>query len=132
MWVAVGSDNLSMRSWTYDSELSCAVVDEEGGFARDLRRALATEHLDGEHPVQGDYEQGGHEQDDMFDAFAETARKLDDWHTAGRRGPRPPGRLRPYRPPRLSRFTRAWASDLYRAVYDPDGRPPALRRKGEF
>ena len=69
---------------------------------------------------------------DMFDAFAEAARKLDDWHAAGRRGPRPPGRLRPYRPPRLSRFTRAWASELYRTVYDPDGRPPALRRKGEF
>jgi phosphatidylserine/phosphatidylglycerophosphate/cardiolipin synthase-like enzyme len=122
VWAAVGSDNLSMRSWTYDSELSCAVIDEDGTFARDLRLTLSGEHL----------EQGGHEPDDMFDAFAESARKMEDWHAAGRRGPRPPGRLRPYRPPKLSRFTRAWAAEVYRIVYDPDGRPPALRRTGGF
>jgi phosphatidylserine/phosphatidylglycerophosphate/cardiolipin synthase-like enzyme len=29
VWMSIGSDNLSMRSWTYDSELTCAVIDEE-------------------------------------------------------------------------------------------------------
>ncbi|MGW4245107.1 phospholipase D family protein, partial [Nocardia sp. NPDC004722] len=28
VWATVGSDNLNRRSWTHDSELSCAIVDE--------------------------------------------------------------------------------------------------------
>jgi hypothetical protein len=40
--------------------------------------------------------------------------------------------LRPLELPRLSRWTRAWAGPFYRLVHDPDGRPRALRRKGEF
>ena len=28
IWVAVGSDNLNRRSWTHDSEISCAILDE--------------------------------------------------------------------------------------------------------
>ena len=28
VWMIVGSDNLNLRSWTNDSELSCAVIDE--------------------------------------------------------------------------------------------------------
>jgi len=33
VWMTVGSDNLNLRSWTHDSELSCAVI----GAERDLR-----------------------------------------------------------------------------------------------
>jgi len=29
VWSAVGSDNLNRRSWTHDSEISCAVIDSE-------------------------------------------------------------------------------------------------------
>jgi hypothetical protein len=42
------------------------------------------------------------------------------------------GRLRPYRLAKLSRWTRLWAGVLYRLLYDPDGRPWNLRRKGSF
>ena len=61
VWMAVGSDNLNRRSWTHDSELSCAVVDgrlderaprDPAGLgdgarvlARDTRIRLAAEHL---------------------------------------------------------------------------------------
>ena len=62
LWASVGSDNINRRSWTHDSELSSAVIDDTRDdrapqvvdrfghgarrFARDLRLELAREHLD--------------------------------------------------------------------------------------
>ena len=144
LWASVGSDNLNLRSWTHDSELSCAVIDDRSDdreprfldrfgdgarvFARDLRLELSREHLD----------RAPGEDSDLLDpvsafaAFTGSARRLQRWYETGRPGPRPPGRLRPYPTPHLSGRTRFWATALYRTIYDPDGRPRGLRRKHQF
>ncbi|MFI6039468.1 phospholipase D family protein [Streptomyces sp. NPDC051315] len=148
VWASVGSDNVNLRSWTHDSELSCAVVDESrdpreprdpGGlgdgarsYARNLRLELSREHLDREAP------RDPHAPDPLcdpvaaFDAFAASAAALDAWHDNGRRGPRPPGRLRTYRPPDLSRTARTLCTPLHRLLVDPDGRPFRLRRRNAY
>jgi phosphatidylserine/phosphatidylglycerophosphate/cardiolipin synthase-like enzyme len=144
VWMSVGSDNVNRRSWTHDSELSCAVIDERldereprvidrfgsGArvLARDLRLQLAREHLDRAPDDDADLvDPAG-----AFTAFRSAAEKLESWHAAGRTGARPPGRLRPYRLPPMSRATRLWATPLYRTIADPDGRPRQLRRKRTF
>jgi phosphatidylserine/phosphatidylglycerophosphate/cardiolipin synthase-like enzyme len=142
VWASVGSDNVNHRSWTHDSELSCAVVDEvlddreprvidgfgDGArrFARDLRLRLMREHL------QRDDDAELIDPVSAFRAFATSAAQLQKWHDGGRAGPRPVGRLRPYRTPTLSRATQLWARPMYRAVYDPDGRPRRMRRRKSF
>ncbi len=144
VWAGVGSDNINRRSWTHDSELSCAVIDDvhderapavvdrfgHGArrFARNLRLELAREHLD--RPDDGDSDLVDPAR--MFAAFADSAAQLQRWHDGGRVGARPAGRLRPYRAARLSKRTLAWATPLYRIVYDPDGRPLTARYRHRF
>lgn len=130
VWTCTGSDNLNVRSWTHDSELSCAVMDADGGaaFGRALRLTLAREHLDRAVADDADLRDPG----GMFDAYHACADALDAWHAAPDDGPRPPGRLRHYRMPELTRRQRAVARAVYRWVCDPDGRPRALRRRHRF
>jgi phosphatidylserine/phosphatidylglycerophosphate/cardiolipin synthase-like enzyme len=144
VWASVGSDNFNRRSWSHDSEIACAVVDaardprepvDPGGlgdgarmFARDLRLQLWREHLG---RTDGD-DRDLLEPVEAVAAFREAALALERWHQGGRRGERPPGRVRPHPRVHLSAATKLWAEPLYRAVYDPDARPRGQRRAGEW
>ncbi|GAA1967110.1 phospholipase D-like domain-containing protein [Nocardioides panacihumi] len=134
VWASTGSDNFCRRSWTHDSELSAVVLDAD--YARDLRLTLAAEHLDRLDDVAarglGEVMADCVEPAGMFDAYAATAARLEEWHRAGRPGERPPGRLRPLPLPRLSPLTRAGAWPTLAVVHDPDGRPPGLRGTPDY
>jgi phosphatidylserine/phosphatidylglycerophosphate/cardiolipin synthase-like enzyme len=143
-WATIGSDNFNRRSWTNDSELTAAIVDEtrdarqptdpaglgDGArtYARELRLTLAREHLDRVAGDDGDLI----DPTSAFAAFASSAARLQEWWDGGRRGPRPAGRLRPINDPPLSTWTKLWATPLYHTAYDPDGRPWGLRRAGRY
>ena len=130
VWASVGSDNFNRRSWTHDSELSCAVLDTEGVFARDLRLRLLREHLD---RAQDGSEDGGlADPHTAVEEIVDAANALDAWYESDCRGPRPPGRLRRHQPERLSRVTRVWAGPVYRMFYDPDGRNLRDRIRGRW
>ncbi|MFB7368314.1 phospholipase D family protein [Streptomyces sp. NPDC056222] len=158
VWASVGSDNINLRSWTHDSELSCAVIDRSPdprrprdpaglgdgarAFARNLRLGLMSEHLGalddagGRRGAAGDTEEwtpdGLCDPVTAFGAFEETAAALDAWYESGRHGPRPSGRLRRYVPPELPRTERVLATPLHHLLVDPDGRPMGLRRRHRF
>jgi phosphatidylserine/phosphatidylglycerophosphate/cardiolipin synthase-like enzyme len=143
VWAEVGSDNLNRRSWTHDSELSCAVIDSElddripldpGGlgdrsrkFARALRLSLWAEHL-------------GRSADDpeLLDVahssvlWRETASELEGWQSRRDEGNRPPSRIQSHDIDPVPFVSRRWAGLVYRLIFDPDGRPLRLRLRRRF
>ena len=144
VWATVGSDNFNRRSWTHDSELTAAVLDDEPDarepadpaglgdgarrFARDLRLQLLREHL----------ERADSDDSDLLDPTAAveavrgSAAALEGWYAGGCSGPRPAGRLRPHRVEAPARWQQLLAGPAYRTVFDPDGRPPRMRLRREF
>jgi phosphatidylserine/phosphatidylglycerophosphate/cardiolipin synthase-like enzyme len=130
-WSCVGSDNANRRSWTHDSELSCAVLEmnptSADSWARSVRLELAREHL-GENAPLADLS----DPIQTFDMFQKTAQALDLWHSNGGQGPRPTGRLRTYSQPSVKKRTRLWATPIYRLLYDPDGRSMWKRLRHQF
>ncbi|HEY0000060.1 MAG TPA: phospholipase D-like domain-containing protein [Actinoplanes sp.] len=142
VWCSVGSDNFNRRSWTHDSELSNAILDDtldereprdpaglgEGArrFPRDLRLALMREHADSKD------DDGLVDPLDAVRTMTAAAERLRDWHDGGEHGDRPPGRLVPHETERLPWHQRLWATPAYRLIYDPDGRPWKDRRAGRW
>ena len=134
VWASVGSDNFNRRSWTHDSELTAAVLDDRRAprgmedarlFAQSLRLELWQEHLDlpsGDELVDPDA---------ALRLLRERVDGLEAWHRDGRRGPRPPGRRRHHPTTGLPRWQRWLAGPAYRTIFDPDGRPPRMKLHGQ-
>jgi phosphatidylserine/phosphatidylglycerophosphate/cardiolipin synthase-like enzyme len=140
VWATVGSDNFNRRSWTHDSELTAAVVDEardlreprdpaglgDGArvFARSLRLELWREHLelpDGDTLL---------DPDEAVATLRRSVAALDAWYAGGCAGPRPPGRLRTHVIVVPTPWQRRLAVPAYRTIVDPDGRPPRMKVRG--
>ncbi|MDF2975374.1 MAG: phospholipase D/Transphosphatidylase [Actinomycetospora sp.] len=146
VWATVGSNNFNTRSWTHDSELVAAILDDERdgrapadpaglgdgarGLARRLRLELMREHLD----LTDDTELL--DPDHAAAAVRAQVAALEAWHADGASGPRPPGRLRRHAPAhdqvRLTRRRRWITGPAYRRVLDPDGRPLGARLRRTY
>ena len=114
-WMTIGSDNLNLRSWTHDSELSCAVVDPDG----ELPRTPA-------HLAVGRAPRAARGR-----PAARRPRRRARPVARARRRPREPD-PRPRAAGPVHGAPGLWAGPAYRVFYDPDGRPRRLRGTTEL
>ena len=152
VWASVGSSNLNRRSWTHDTELTVAVLDDEHiESIEPIEPVDQTEASDSSDPsdapllrsrdgarrfardtrVQLVREHLGRPEGadaDLEDpaqavqALRDSAAALDAWYDGGQVGPRPPGRLRRRVLQTATPWRRALIAPVYNAVFDPDGR----------
>ena len=111
-WMTCGSDNFNRRSWTTDSEITCAVVAPE--LAVKLRTRLWAEHL-----------RRAPDDPALLDHPGSVAR----WNVAA---DEQSGRIRRHQPVRVTRAQRLWAQPLYAMLFDPDGRARQDRFRNEL
>ena len=118
VWMIVGSDNLDIRSWTNDSELSCAVIDHQ----RDQREQSLHPggHGDGARTLARDSRLRP-----WFDGVAaievlrRSAAELDAWRDDPGTGPHRPGGSACIYPAPVGRWGVWWAHPVHRVLVDP-------------
>jgi len=144
VWLEAGSDNLNRRSWTHDSEIGCAVLDERldprqpndpGGLgdgarilARDMRLALWCEHLGRDPGDDADLVDPA----EGFAVLQRSAQRLTEWEEGDRSGDRPSGHLAVHRSQPIPVWKRPLAEVAYRSTLDPDGRLFRDRRADRY